>query len=369
MSQSGFFIQGSHPSKPIETITGDVGGAIGPDGAGNTNLLGGTSGAVFTGAGNTITESFNFLYLPATTASNGQILINGNPILQAIGTNNIFLGASAGNFTLTQTGSTGIGVSALNNLTTTGTNNVALGYQAGMSLLTGGSNVLLGATAGSAYVGAESGNIAINAAGVAAESNTTRIGTSQTRFFAKGISGVTPATAGALVTITDSAGQMGTIAAGTNGQVIIGSTGANPTFATLTSSGGTITFTPGAGTLNLEAAGGSFPGGVTAWENDTTTPIALVANHGYSANRAAGVTYTLPAVAAQFTVIRIVGIQGSWTITQAANQEIFVGNTHTTTGVGGSLASSDAGDCVELLCITANLLWRAISIVGNLTVV
>ena len=42
-------------------------------------------------------------------------------------------------------------------------------------------------------------------------------------------------------------------AAGTNGQVLLGSTGADPVFATLASAGGTITFTSGAGTLNLES--------------------------------------------------------------------------------------------------------------------
>jgi hypothetical protein len=50
-------------------------------------------------------------------------------------------------------------------------------------------------------------------------------------------------------------------AAGTNGQVLIAATGAAPAFASLTSTGGTVTFTPGAHSLNLEASGG---GGVVA---------------------------------------------------------------------------------------------------------
>lgn len=44
------------------------------------------------------------------------------------------------------------------------------------------------------------------------------------------------------------------LAVGTDGQVLIGATGADPAFATLTSTGGTIDFTPGANTLNLETA-------------------------------------------------------------------------------------------------------------------
>ncbi len=46
-------------------------------------------------------------------------------------------------------------------------------------------------------------------------------------------------------------------AAMTNGQLLIGSTGATPVAASLTSAGGTITITPGAGTLNIEGTSAS----------------------------------------------------------------------------------------------------------------
>lgn len=48
---------------------------------------------------------------------------------------------------------------------------------------------------------------------------------------------------------------VGGLTAGTDGQVLIGSTGAVPQFSSLTSNGGTVTFTQGAGTLNIEAGG------------------------------------------------------------------------------------------------------------------
>ena len=51
------------------------------------------------------------------------------------------------------------------------------------------------------------------------------------------------------------------LTAGTNGQVLIGSTGANPAFSTLTSSDGSVTFTTGAHTLDLKATGGGGGGG------------------------------------------------------------------------------------------------------------
>jgi hypothetical protein len=64
------------------------------------------------------------------------------------------------------------------------------------------------------------------------------------------------------VQIGNASGSLTSLTVGTNGQVIIGATGADPAFATLTSTGGTITFTPGANSLNLEASGSvpiSFP--------------------------------------------------------------------------------------------------------------
>jgi hypothetical protein len=50
------------------------------------------------------------------------------------------------------------------------------------------------------------------------------------------------------------------LAVGTNGQVLLGSTGADPVFGTLTSSDSSITFTTGAGTLSLQVAGGTTTG-------------------------------------------------------------------------------------------------------------
>jgi len=55
------------------------------------------------------------------------------------------------------------------------------------------------------------------------------------------------------VLVGSGTGAVTPLAVGTDGQVLIGSSAADPVFATLTSTGATITFTPGAGTLNLEA--------------------------------------------------------------------------------------------------------------------
>jgi len=54
--------------------------------------------------------------------------------------------------------------------------------------------------------------------------------------------------------IGNATGSLTSLPVGTNGQLVIGATGASPLFATLTSSDGSITFTPGVNTLDLQAS-------------------------------------------------------------------------------------------------------------------
>src|SRR5207247_5526168 len=77
----------------------------------------------------------------------------------------------------------------------TGSDNTGLGVNAGLNLTTGSQNIDIGNS------------------GVAAESNTMRIGraANQTRAFIAGIRGVTTANANAVPVVIDSAGQLGTM--------------------------------------------------------------------------------------------------------------------------------------------------------------
>jgi len=196
---------------------------------------------------------------------------------------------------------------------------------------------------------------------------------------------------------------------GTDGQILVGVTGADSVWTDLTSTGGTITVTGGAGTLNIES-GGAVPiqfdadsgsaapaagvldilggGGVTtsatgsavtistsggglAWSEVTGTSQAMVAENGYLTNNAGLVTCTLPATAAQFTMLEVVGQgAGGWAIAQQAGQTIIWESTaSTTTGVGGSLASTDQYDKVRLMCTVADLTWTVVASKGNITIV
>jgi hypothetical protein len=156
-------------------------------------------------------------------------------------------------------------------------------------------------------------------------------------------------------------------AAGTNGQVLLGSTGADPAFGTLTTSTG-IAFTTGAASLAINVATGGF-----AVVDQTTSSATLAVQTMYMTDNGASlVTYTLPATAPLGSTIRIVGSSaGGWRIAQNANQKIRLTTQVTTTGTGGSLSSSNANDCVELIASTggASTVWTVASFAGSLTFV
>lgn len=107
------------------------------------------------------------------------------------------------------------------------------------------------------------------------------------------------------------------------------------------------------------------------WVDVASGTQAMAIDTGYvTDNGASLVTYTLPATAALGSIIEVSGKStGGWLIAQNAGQTIHLGNQATTTGAGGSLASTNQWDYVKLLCITANTTFNVIGGVGNLTVV
>lgn len=151
-----------------------------------------------------------------------------------------------------------------------------------------------------------------------------------------------------------------------NGQLVIGSTGAIPVAATI-SAGTNISVTNGAGSITIAATGA---GGFT-WVDQNSSSVTMAINTGYvTDNGASLVTYTLPSTAALGSEIKIIGFSaGGWKIAQPASALIHIGNQVTTTGTGGSLASTNAFDCVDIICVVANTTWVVKSAVGNLTYV
>lgn len=141
----------------------------------------------------TSVEATTNLLLPTTSSTAGQLKINSVAFLHAYGTDNAFVGAGAGNFTLSGSENSGFGDTVLAALTsgsnntavgsmslmdiTSGSNNTAIGRNAG-GMTTGSRNTLLGHSTGSSYASSESDNILIGFSvnGTASESNVLRIG-------------------------------------------------------------------------------------------------------------------------------------------------------------------------------------------------
>lgn len=151
----------------------------------------------------------------------------------------------------------------------------------------------------------------------------------------------------------------------TNGQLIIGNTGSDPAASTLTAGSG-ISITNGSGTITVSASGGGM-----SWSVVTGTTQAMAVNTGYIANNAGTVTLTLPATSSVGDNIIVTGINNAtgWVIAQNVGNQIFFGASSTTSGTGGSLASTATRDTVHLVCVTANASWNVIASIGNITIV
>lgn len=149
----------------------------------------------------------------------------------------------------------------------------------------------------------------------------------------------------------------------TNGQLVIGNTGNDPTAATLTAGTG-VTIGNAAGSITINAAGTGL-----TWTVITGATQTMAVNNGYIANRAGTVAFTLPTTSAVGDVVAVTGINTAtgWSIAYTTNQQIFFGTSSATLSTG-TLASVNIRDTVFLVCVVANLTWNVTSSIGNITV-
>ena len=180
----------------------------------------------------------------STGATTGNIRKNGTRFLHNSGTDNVFLGLAAGNFSMTGARNVGIGPSALASNTTgfdnaaggenaltdnttghdntafgsgaldnnsTGISNTAIGSFALPNVTTGDSNVAIGERAGLFLTtGSENIYIGAGSTGTGTESNTIRLGGAfQTKVFVTGIRGITTVNNNAIPVLIDSVGTAG----------------------------------------------------------------------------------------------------------------------------------------------------------------
>ena len=163
--------------------------------------------------------------------------------------------------------------------------------------------------------------------------------------------------------IADLTGHIISPGAATNGQVLIGSTGAAPALSTLTAGAG-IAITNAAGSITI-----SSPGGGISWTIETVDQ-GMVADHGYICNKAGLVTLTLPAVAAVGDTMFVTckNVAAGWKIAQHAGQTLHGGTASSTTGVAGFAASTALYDFVQITCITANTDFVIIPMMGAISI-
>lgn len=352
------------------TLTGNSGGAVGPS-AGNINVIGDgiTINVVGNPATNTLTISASGVEansfptdagtaIPASgvlkiNAANGTnncgssvstsapgpsntVLLNvtdanhnttigegsSNTLAGILNTSLGYLTFGAG--TLTSTGNVAIGASSQYAKTsgsansslgsaslaalTSGGGNTILGYQSAQRLGTGSYNSTLGYNSGSAWTTSESGNVAIQSAGVITESNILRIGdgtgTGTNQFQAAYVSGIDGFGLTTANVVTEVSNQLGT-AVITGGTGITVTPGANT--ITITNSAPTVTIletadtnqvTPTTGIINIIGSNGITttgtvgPNTVTVVGNNTQNRTSWTPSLQFG-GASTGITYTL----------------------------------------------------------------------------
>lgn len=146
---------------------------------------------------------------------------------------------------------------------------------------------------------------------------------------------------------------MTSLGVATDGQLPIGSTGADPVLATLTAGSG-IGITNAAGSITISADNAGMN-----WQVVTTDQTGTD-NTGYIVDTAGNVNVALPATSSIGDTFEVNSIgAGTFTITQAAGQQVVVGSLTTTLGAAGTIVGTGIGNWIQLTCYQANNLWIA----------
>lgn len=106
------------------------------------------------------------------------------------------------------------------------------------------------------------------------------------------------------------------------------------------------------------------------WLTISAASYQLATNTGYFINRPSLVMLTMPLTSDVGDLISISSINsGGFQIAQQNGMNILFGYKYSTTGAAGYLASTNLGDCVDLVCAIPNSLWVVRQPQGNITVV
>ena len=105
--------------------------------------------------------------------------------------------------------------------------------------------------------------------------------------------------------------------------------------------------------------------------NQVTTNTVMMSENGYQVNTGSSVNLALPTTSDFGDEINIMGFGGGlWTITQGTGQQINIGSSASTLGVGGSVSATNRNDSVVLICQQANTIWSCLGgPQGNLSII
>lgn len=140
----------------------------------------------------------------------------------------------------------------------------------------------------------------------------------------------------------------------TNGQLPIGSAGADPVLATLTAGTG-ITITNGAGSITIATTAAGF-----AW-SDKSTAFNAAAENGYFI--IGSCTATLPASPNNGDTIKFF-VDGAFTLTIQANTGQTIKFATSVSSSAGTQANTASGDACELVYRSTDTQWNCVSFVG-----
>ena len=116
-------------------------------------------------------------------------------------------------------------------------------------------------------------------------------------------------------------------------------------------------FVIGTSAITFALLNSSSTAGFT-WYPITTASQQMTSNNGYISNSGSLVTLTLPTSSAVGDLISVVGQgAGGWSIAQGAGQQVHVGSSTSSLGAGGSVASTNQWDSVDLVCVVASTIW------------
>ena len=413
MSQiTTFGIGGGGGGGPVITLQGNSGGLVGPNGTGNINIVGAGNITVAGNAGtNTETISFTGVLPIANGGTNASGFFPTDGTIYYDGTRLVATATGNAGFILTSNGvgvaptyqsaSASGAVTSVNagaNISITGTATAPIVNVAGTTIhsvqvgtgSTGLTQIAVGTT-GQVLTGVTGSDPvwaspAASSISITGDSGGALSGAAFT--FTGGTTGLTFAGAvatetlgGTLVVSNGGTGRAtltnhgllvgaGTVAitqlgVASNGQLPIGSGGADPVLATITPGTG-ISITNGAGSITIAATGAGF-----TWYDVTIGAATLAAESGYIADAAGLTTFTMPTNNVFGDTIKIVGKgAGGWKVIYGAGQNIIFGSSASTITTG-NIASTNANDCVEMVCTTSSItapIFTVVNAVGNISI-